>query len=118
MIELLLISCCPIVLILLIWFNSDFAYYWGRLLKLSKLMRLYEYENAKLSQLDYPLSYPTFLKMKSDNFFIHLITCRICLCVWLSIIASLVFTSIIWAPVVCIVSLILYGTTVRLLQLP
>ena len=117
MIGLLTLSCL-IALILLIWFNSDFVYHWGRLFGLGRLLKLNEYENDKLKNLDAPLSYPTWMKMKSDNFFIHLITCRVCLSIWLSIIISLVFTSIMWAPVVCIVSLILYGTTVRLLQLP
>lgn len=116
MIGLLTLSCL-ITLILLVWFNSDFVYHWGRLFGLVRLLKLNEYENDKLKNLDDPLSYPTWLKMKSDNFFIHLITCRVCLCVWLSIIISLVFGLIIFSPILCITSLILYGTTVRLLQL-
>ena len=116
MIGLLTLSCL-IALILLVWFNSDFVYHWGRLFWLSRLLKLHEYENDKLKNMDSPLSYPIWLKMKSDSFFIHLITCRVCLSIWLSIIISSVFSLIVFSPLLCITSLILYGTTVRLLQL-
>lgn len=107
---------CLVSMIMIIWFNSEFAYYWGKLLGLRKLMLLDEYHLRKTLSLDIPLSYPLFLQMKSDNFFVHLITCKVCLCVWLSIIASLILGTILYIPIIYVLSIILYGTMSQLLK--
>ena len=128
-------------MILLCWFNSDTIIEYAKLLEFERPLKIYEYENKKLIS-ETPLTYPRFLRMSFDGFFIKLITCPICLTVWLTFIIGifsvillpfvslLVFgfgwvISFIWLPTMIVLTLPMtsigtlgiYGTLTRLLHL-
>jgi len=112
---LLFILSSFIVVVFLMWFNSDFVVEYGKLFGLKKLLRVEDYKEAQRNT-PVPLAYPLFLKMKYDNFFIKLITCPICLSVWLSIVLGLFYQIYSFIPVICVMSLILYGIIRKLLS--
>lgn len=78
-----LISIFWIVLFLYIYFETDALVSWGKLLKL-KFLKYEEFEEKQKIFSD--IRYTDFLIMKYSNFFIKLITCAECLCVWINII--------------------------------
>jgi len=112
---MLTVLSCLVALILLIWFKTDAIVEWTDLLSFGGKKHTDYWDRKKTEE--YPLTYPHYLRMKHDNFFIKLITCPICLAVWLSIIHCVVIWQIILIPVVCIFSLIIYGGTVKLLDI-
>lgn len=111
---LLFILSSFIATLFLVWFNSDFIVEYGKLFGLRKLLRLREYKE-KQRETPVPLAYPLFLKMTYDNFFIKLISCPVCLSVWLSIVFGLIFHIWTFIPVICVMSLTLYGIIRKLL---
>lgn len=82
-----------IVVILYIWLDTDAVIEWSELLKL-KFMKYEEYDASKKSIVRYA-TYSEFIegKYSKDNFLCKLITCPICLSVWLNILA-LPFTTV------------------------
>jgi hypothetical protein len=77
-----------IVVLLYVWFQTDAVIEWAELLKL-KFFKYHEYRAFKLTPLSKMVNnYSEFLAYKySSSFFIRLITCPICLTVWLNILA-------------------------------
>lgn len=114
--------------ILLIWFKSDAFVSWGNLFGLSKFLHIDEFDTKVFESLvkGQPYSYPQFLKDKFNyNFITKLIGCPMCLSVWLSIficgvisIITFNFIFLFMIPVICISSLLLYGSVVSVLKLP
>jgi hypothetical protein len=85
-----IISVFWIILFLYIYFETSAIVEWSKLLKL-KFIKYKEYEESIKMFPD--LKYPDFLAMRYDNFFIKLITCQECLCIWINIILFLFFNS-------------------------
>ena len=84
--ELIALSCW-VTLILMIWFGSDAFVQYAKAFRLSLAFRIVEYEDHPLSE---EVSYLDFLRLEYGNsFWINLITCPICLSVWLTVIISL-----------------------------
>lgn len=83
-----LISIFWIVLFLYIYFETNALVSWAKMLKL-KFLRYDEYEEK--SKIIIGLTYSDFLLMKSDNFFIKLISCPECLCVWINMLLFIFF---------------------------
>ncbi len=116
-----------ITFILLIWFKSDAFVIWGGLFGLSKFLHIEEFNDKSFEYAikGCPYNYPQFLKDKFHyNFFSKLTGCPLCLSVWLSLfgcglisILTTNFVFLILIPVVCITSLLLYGSVVKLLNL-
>ena len=104
-----------ISLILLIWFKTEAILEYGSLIGLSKFLKCKEFQEKKVT-VEYPLTYPRFLRMSYDNFFIRMVTCPICICVWLSIVFSIVYGCLLVFPFICILSLMLYSITSILLD--
>jgi hypothetical protein len=99
-------------LILLIWFKTDavleyFSFIPGDPFKLTA------YLTAK--QSDVTLEYHLYLLLNHNNFFTRLITCPICLNVWLSILFNLYFTKSFIVPELCLPSLLIYYLLVKLM---
>jgi hypothetical protein len=81
-----------VILFLYIYFETSAVIEWGKFLKLKFL----KYEDYEQSLKIFPdLKYTDFLMMKYDNFFVKLITCQECLCIWINIIIFLIFNSIL-----------------------
>ena len=111
-------------LLLLVWFKSEALIEWGSLLGISKFLKTEEFQKMKFEELPNSLNYPTFLKIKYNNFITKLISCPLCLSIWLSIFIStitffitsnLIFLLLI--PPTIILSLFIYGIIVIVLKI-
>ena len=103
-------TTCLLTLILLIWFRSDA---WTEYCRLFHLDRISFYKDFnKKKELDASLDYHNYLRQYHNNFFVRLITCPICLSVWLGILLS---PTLIYAPVIIIFGLLLFVIIDRLL---
>lgn len=122
MLGLLLLSNF-ITIILLIWLKSDAIVEWGSLIGLSKFLMADEFYKMRIDQLPLEINYPTFLKIKYYNFITKMLSCPLCLSVWLSILLCFpiaVFLNpiiILFIPTICILSLITYGIVTSLIKL-
>ncbi len=108
----IIIGSSIIALALLIWFRTDAWLEYTRLFRLNFLSHYKEFD-AKLKE-DVSLTYLHFLRRDHNCFFVRLITCPICLAVWLGII-PLIFTSVIFVPVCIVGGLLLFTTIDKLL---
>jgi hypothetical protein len=95
-----------ITTILVIWFNTDAFVEYMQLLRIN-FFKIKQYIEAK--QKDCTLTYHNYLLYKHNNFFTRLITCPICLTVWLCFLLYL-FTDMELSdcPMIFICSLLLY----------
>ncbi len=82
----ILIISCFISLVVFIWFKTDAFVEYSSLFG----FKHEEYIQKKKTE-EFPLNYPRFLRMRSDNFFIKLITCPICFTVASSLLISTLF---------------------------
>ena len=113
---MILLTVSYITLFLLIWFKTDAFIEYAELFRIGKLVKSNEYKNKKMTE-EYPLTYPRFLRMTYSCFFTQLISCPICMSVWLAIIGCFL-TGIFWMfPVICISVLLLYGILCKILGL-
>lgn len=108
----IIIGSSIIALALLIWFRTDAWLEYTRLFHLNWLSKYKEFD-AKYKE-DVSLTYLHFLRRDHNCFFVRLITCPICLAVWLGII-PLIFTSVIFVPVCIVGGLLLFTVIDKLL---
>ena len=119
MIELYI--ACLIAMVLLVWFKTDALIEWGSIFGLSKILKADEFYKFKMEQLLEPIcspndiTYSTFLKLKYNCFLTRLLSCPWCLSVWLSIVAGVIIFNPIAIPMMYIISLLIYGTIVKLI---
>lgn len=116
-----------ITFIMLIWLNSDAIVAWGSLFGLSKFLKVEEFRHARLENVirNVSLSYPQFLKEKYNyNFITQMLSCPLCLCIWLSSIACVIIgivllnpLAIFLIPTVSVLSLLTYGVITTLIKL-
>lgn len=78
----MILSCSIISLILLIWFRTEAWLEYTRLFRLNFLSFYKDYDQKR--QKDITLNYQIYLRRYHDCFFVRMITCPICLAVWLS----------------------------------
>lgn len=107
MTESLLLCCGWIVLIMLIWFESDAFEYYVRYFNLHSWFGVHVYDKE---DPDHVLDYLSFLrvKYKGGSFVVALVTCQTCLSVWLSVIFCLAFDLLYFFPLVNLFSLLVY----------
>lgn len=102
--------------ILIVWFRTSAFVEYARLIGLRKYLLGYENDNNGLS-------YPQYLYIKSKQilkspiclFFINLITCPICLGMWLSIFGACIFMTYIQIPLTFISVLVSYYLVERVI---
>ena len=93
-------------MVLIIWFETDaFVEYLAALVGGERFFKLNDYKEMKQRT---GVSYPDFLAVKYDNFFINLITCPICIGIWLNIFLSLAHKSLLYFVVGAYCSIALY----------
>lgn len=123
----MIMTCSIISLVLLIWFRTDAWLEYCRLFGLDCISFYSDYEKKKYN--DVTLTYHIYLRRYHDSFFIRLITCPICLSVWLGIVFILAkaaigflflgflaaFLILLDLPILILVSLAIYGIIDRLL---
>ena len=95
-----------IAVALLVWFRSNAFVEYLELLRLDMAFGVREYKKAS-SEVSYHMRYTDFLLLKYNSFFVRLITCPLCLSVWISVIVS-GNTNWCYFPFLVVVPLILY----------
>ena len=91
---------------LLIWFKSNAIVEYLDVLGLDIAFGVREYKKAS-TEVSYHMSYTDFLLLKYNSFFVRLITCPLCLSVWVSVIISS-FTNWYYFPFLVIAPLVMY----------
>ena len=87
-IGLLLFTISIIGLLLLIWFRTDAWLEYCRLFGLDSISFFRDFDNKQYQ--DVLLTYHIYLRRYHNCFFVRLITCPVCLAVWLGIIAGVI----------------------------
>lgn len=110
---------CTITLILLIFFKSDAFVEYSILFGLDKLFKIDKWEEFK-NNVDVTVNYHTFLKLecqktKYQRFFIKLITCPLCTCIWLHIPSIFIF-GLINYPILVIITLFMYYIIAKIMN--
>lgn len=101
-----------VTLILIIWFQTEAFVEYCNLFNIQQLFFIGEFVTFK--QEGGSLTYPEFLLERTNNSFIaKLVSCPICLSVWLGLITSM-FTTLLYFPIITVSSLILYYITILL----
>lgn len=98
---------CFKTLILLIWFRTDAFIIYSKLFRVNRFFHINEWVKFKETQ-DCSVEYLQYLRIiKPNGFWVKLVTCPICLCIWLCIPTSILF-GLGYACVVCVSALFLY----------
>ena len=105
----ILAAVCFLTLYLLVWFKTDAFVEYASLTKLSKYFKIEEYLGLKLG-----ISYLEYLLEYYNCFFVRLITCPICLSIWLGFFLIPV-VGILAYPIVTVFGLSLYLLVSKLL---
>lgn len=105
------LPCSALAMMLLIWFKTEAFVEYCRVLKLDRFYKDYDIKKEG----DARLTYLMYLRRYHDSFFIRLITCPICLSIWLSGGLAIVTWNPIVLPSVMIGGLFIYGVIDRLL---
>ena len=105
-------TICLISLILLFFFRTDAYLEYCRLFHLDCISFYKDYDEKKYE--DATITYIQYLRREHNCFFVRLITCPICLAVWLAIPAAVV-TSILLFPIFVMGALLLFTAVDRLL---
>ena len=71
-------------LTLAVWFNTNAFVEYSYVFRFDKLIKAQEYLDFNIDNQT-SLHYTHFLKLNYDNFFTRLISCPICLCIWLNL---------------------------------
>lgn len=102
-----------ITLFLLIFFKTDAFIVYSKLFKVNKFFYIDEWEKFK-NEKDITTTYHQYLRIKYPNgFWVKLITCPICLCVWLCL--PILFIKFYLFPIICVSSLFLYYLIIKLM---
>lgn len=96
-----------IILLMFMWFNTDFFISYSKLLKLQNRFKisnweLYRQTNPKLKYLEY-------LRLKHPSFITKLISCKPCLNFWVCFFICILFGSLFLFPFYYLVSYIIYN---------
>jgi|APGre2960657505_1045072.scaffolds.fasta_scaffold55523_2 hypothetical protein len=84
--DILIISA--IVSILIIWFDTDAFVEYAKLYGVRSLFFIDFYEGERAASGG-ALDYPSFLRIKFNNFFTRLISCQLCSGLWISAVLAL-----------------------------
>ena len=109
---ILFCSAC-IAMLLLIFFRTDGYVEYCRLLRLN-FISFYKDFDAKHKE-DFSLTYIKYLRQYHNNFFVRLVTCPVCLSVWIGIVLSILFMHFFILPINIIGGLLLFTIVDQLL---
>lgn len=108
----LLQNVCLSTLILYIWFNTDVIVWWSKLFKLDRIFNISGWENYQIFT-NSKISYLDYLLISKKTFWYKLVSCKLCLLFWISLIFSNGIKNI---GVVYILSYILYLVFVSVIK--
>ena len=104
---------CLISIILLIQFRTDGVLEYSRLFRLNRITFHKDFDNKYKE--DVSLTYLKYLRLYHNCFFVRLITCPICLSIWLGIIAGIITFSLLSVPIYIVGGLLLFAIIDKLL---
>lgn len=99
------------VTFLIVWFHTEAFIEYGKLFKLSKILKINEFETAY--NKDFTLEYLPWLKSSYPNFFTKLINCPWCIGFWFTLTVSLFLYTIYIFPVIYVTTLVIYLQIVK-----
>jgi len=104
-----------ITLVLLVWFNSEAFVEYASLASGEKFFLIDTYKEKQKDRA--ALTYLEHISEERKTFFVKLITCELCLSVWLSLLITLLLSeSLILFPVCNVISLFIYKGLAKLLE--
>lgn len=95
-----------IVFILFIWFNTDAFIQYSKVFKLSRLFKINDWEDYRVSNPK--ISYLEYLNLGHKNFFTKLVSCKPCFNFWITFIFCIIFGTIVLYPIIYMLSYIIY----------
>lgn len=107
----MIIQVLYVVFFLYMWFETDGFLEYSKLLGLKKRFRIDLWEQYR--EINPRLDYFGYIRLKHSSFFIRLITCRQCLCFWLTLLSCVFFSDILLLPIVYILSYLIYRLICR-----
>jgi len=113
MITAILVSSSLVALILLVWFRSEAYIEYCRFFHLDFISHYKEYDEKKKN--DISLTYHEYLRQYHNGFKTRLVTCPICVAVWLSILSAILFGKLALMPIAFVGGLLLFGVIHKLL---
>jgi len=96
--------CFFIAFVLIIWLKTEAFVEYARVFGLSKLLEVDKFDDRSM----FELTYPAFLLVNHNNFLTRLISCPICLGLWLNIFVCLFFEDFSFFFIKVIFSILLY----------
>lgn len=110
----ILIYSCFISILLLVFFKTNAAIEYTKLLKLDFLSKYKDYE-LKYEE-DAALTYIFYLRKYHNCFFVRLITCPICVSIWIGLFISIITHNILILCPIIIFGLLLFLIIDKLLN--
>ena len=99
--------CFFIAFILLIWLKTEAILEYAKLLGLSSVFKVEDFQQRDIIEL----SYPQFLLVNYDNFITRLVNCPICLGFWFNIILCVHYADFSFFFVKNILTILIYSIT-------
>lgn len=103
----MLIQIFYIAFLMFVWFETDAFVEYSKLFGLSRFFKIDDWE--KYREINPRIGYLGYLRIKHSSFFVKLIGCRHCLCVWLVLITCSFFDTFFLFPIVYILAYWIYA---------
>lgn len=94
------------VMFLIVWFHTEALIEYGKLLGLSRLLKLHEFEKDYMN--DFSIEYLMWLRTKYPNFLTKLISCPWCIGFWFLFVTSCFTSTFYIFPVIYVFTLVIY----------
>ena len=104
-------TASAVAIVNMIWFDSTAFEEYAELFYADKFFKVKDFKEAQKNDLT--LTYHNYLLLKHSSFFTRLITCQLCLTVWLSIFACL-HIGFVYFPLLTILSYLIYGGVIKI----
>ena len=102
----MLIQIFYIAFLMFVWFETDAFVEYSKLFRLSRFFKIDDWE--KYREINTRIDYLGYLRIKHCSFFVKLISCKHCLCVWLVLITCSFFDTFVLFPIVYILAYWIY----------
>ena len=102
-----------VVFFMHLWFETDAFVEYSKLFRLDKKFKINDWE--KYREINPKLDYLGYLRLKHSSFFIRLITCKFCLCIWICLIFCL-FSNFLLFPLIYVLSYSIYSLLCKLIK--
>jgi hypothetical protein len=103
-----------VVFFMYMWFDTDGFIEYSKLFGLSRIFKISQWEEYR--QINPRLGYLDYIRLKHSSFFVRLISCRQCLCLWIVLSSYLFFSRFFLFPAVYILSYLIYSIICKLIK--